>query len=656
MKPQAIEVTVGERAITPPVRAVQSDSGRELHCVLADFEIPSGTTARFFARKPSGAQIYNNCAVSGNEVVVKLTTQTLAEVGVVPCQVELRKGGERLTSFKFAIEVQETLATDAALESFDETDVLQGLIDEMQRLIDEMNGKVPDLTVNRVLVSDTDGRMSASTISTTELEKLDGARSNIQEQIDALTTVDNGIKRQITELQGAMNTDDIQAQIDALQRVDEEINAQITTLEEADTTMQSQINDLKKQIDGGLYASKEIYGDTAISLGRKGDAGTNSIAYGNAPTATAQYSQAFGQGKATAQYAHAEGAGTASGGYSHAEGVSSATGSYSHAEGERNIASGRSAHAEGGHGTAAQPNTASGDASHAEGERTTASGNASHAEGIGTTASGDASHAEGETTIASGNYSHAEGSNTKAMGDCSFACGRYNVGTSTSNLVEVGCGGPKINQNAMSIQNTGDMNVKGTVTGSTTADYAEFFEWADGNPDGEDRVGLFVTLEGERIRVAEPSDSYILGIVSGAPFVVGNGDCDVWNGMLLRDEFGRIIREEQEVPVMETDPETGEERQAIGEDGEPLTEMEMQEVINPDYDHNQPYVSRFDRKEWSPVGMLGVLRVRQDGTCMADGYCKCGDGGIATACAEGDKGAYRVIAIVSEKVAKAIIR
>lgn len=95
------------------------------------------------------------------------------------------------------------------------------------------------------------------------------------------------------------------------------------------------------------------------------------------------------------------------------------------------------------------------------------------------------------------------------------------------------------------------------------ADYAEFFEWADGNPESVDRAGRFVTLEGEHIRLAGPGDGYILGIVSGAPSVVGDVYDDQWQGMYLTDVFGRPIFEDVEVPdVTETfpDPENPEKR------------------------------------------------------------------------------------------------
>lgn len=67
--------------------------------------------------------------------------------------------------------------------------------------------------------------------------------------------------------------------------------------------------------------------------------------------------------------------------------------------------------------------TASAWGSHAEGKSTKASQYYSHAEGKETVASGDSSHAEGDNTEASGSASHAEGKNTMATGTASHAAG-----------------------------------------------------------------------------------------------------------------------------------------------------------------------------------------------------------------------------------------
>lgn len=62
-----------------------------------------------------------------------------------------------------------------------------------------------------------------------------------------------------------------------------------------------------------------------------------------------------------------------------------------------------------------------------------------------------------------------------------------------------------------------------TVTGTG---YTECFEWWDGNEENEDRNGLFVTLEGDKVRIADETDVYILGVVTDTAAVTGNVGTD----------------------------------------------------------------------------------------------------------------------------------
>lgn len=290
--------------------------------------------------------------------------------------------------------------------------------------------------------------------------------------------------------------------------------------------------------------------------------------------------------------------------------------------------------------------TASGIYAHGEGFNTKATGNSAHAEGNGTTASGDFSHTGGYETIASGSEAVAYGEGTQATGWCSFAIGKYNKDLASSNSFHspfmIGKGSNDANRgNAFRVQGTGVVYSTGAYN-TTGADYAEYFEWLDKNLSNEDRVGYFVTLDGEKIRIATEEDDYILGIVSATPSVIGNSYDDQWIGREIRDEWGRIIYEEVKIE---------EERD---EEGNILQEAhkEMQPKLNKDYDNTQLYIGRSQRKEWSAVGMLGQLLVRDDGTCKVNSYCQCGKEGVATASATG----YRVLSRVSNNIIKVLFR
>ncbi len=386
-----------------------------------------------------------------------------------------------------------------------------------------------------------------------------------------------------------------------------------------------------------------------------------SHAEGSNTTVSGQSSHAEGyQSIASGKYSHAEGnMTTASGNYgSHAEGDSTkATHSSTHAEGYKTTASGTYSHAEG------KQTIASGtEGSHAEGANTTASGQSSHVEGASTRALGLCNHAEGCNTYASNAYSHAGGYYTTANNGSSTAIGKLNAAMTTGGQVSnttgtafvIGKGtGASALSNAFSVQFNGVVKAASTITASTTADYAEYFEWSDENPQIEDRVGYFVTFnDGDKIRFATPEDDYILGVTSGEPFVLGNGDCDVWNGMFLRDEFRRIIYEPAPDYI---EIKGGGRIPHLDKDGNPVYNG-TRPKLNPNYDPTKPYINRADRPEWCPVGMLGVLAVRDDGTCEVNGYATITDNAVATKYTGQNQNKYRVIRRNTQNVVEIVFR
>lgn len=371
----------------------------------------------------------------------------------------------------------------------------------------------------------------------------------------------------------------------------------------------------------------------------------------------ASFNRTYTYAEASGAASHCEGGGNiASGHYSHAEGVcTKASGLRSHAQGNSTTASGVTAFASG------CSTIASGSCSFAGGSGSTASGHYSFATGSDTLASSRYSFAEGFSTTAKNTCCHASGHTTVASNDCSYAMGHYNAAMTTGGApynkdgtaLSIGNGtGKSAKSNAFSVQFSGVTKAANTITASTTADYAEFFEWLDENPNAEDRVGYFVTLDGDKIKIAEANDDYILGVISGAPFVLGNGDCDVWNGMYLRDEFRRLKEEPAPKTIRVKNKETKKYESQVVEGEYEGTRF----VLNPNYDSSQEYKSRFDRPEWAAVGMLGVLPVRHDGTAKVNGYVTVGPNGIATACERTAANAYRVIKENSDSVVEIIFR
>ena len=309
-------------------------------------------------------------------------------------------------------------------------------------------------------------------------------------------------------------------------------------------------------------------------------------------------------------------------------------GSNATCEGEDTTASGNLAHAEGS-GT-----KASGNRSHAEGHNTTASGNYSHAEGHGTTASGNYSHAEGQGTTAGGYYSHAAGYYT-TTNEYQTVVGRYNVENGAQSSYTAGSGyfivgsGTSSSAKANCFRAT-ESNTYGKTYNTSGADYAEMFEWLDGNISNDDRIGKFVTLDGDKIKLATSQDDYILGVVSGNPSVIGDSHSDQWAYMFEQDIFGRPIYETVTIPEEKDD------------DGNIIVEEHTEEQlkVSKQYDNTQPYIARDKRKEWVAVGLLGKLICIDDGTAEINGYVKPNEDSIATYSEAKTK--YRVMKRIDE--------
>ena len=171
------------------------------------------------------------------------------------------------------------------------------------------------------------------------------------------------------------------------------------------------------------------------------------------------------------------------------------------------------------------------------------------------------------------------------------------------------------------VTGAGDVSADGTYT-TPAGDYAEYFEWADGNPNAEDRTGFSVSLVGNQIRIAESGDT-VIGVVSVKPSMIGDAAELQWNQQYLKDAWGREILEpyyyhewtdsdgklQSKASYDNSSVEVPDEAVKVATDGQgnPL----MMQKLNPDYDPAIKYIPRSKRKEWAPIGLLGKLRMRK---------------------------------------------
>ena len=177
---------------------------------------------------------------------------------------------------------------------------------------------------------------------------------------------------------------------------------------------------------------------------------------------------------------------------------------------------------------------------------------------------------------------------------------------------------------------TFDLNVgghayfDGTLT-QNSYDYAEYFEWEDGNPSNEERRGFTVVLtDAGLIRKATSDDDpeEIMGAISGTAAVIGDAAMYDWDGKYEIDEWGTRILDDVVTISWTEEDENGESINHSYKETEVPSDVIVPENagrrehneyrLTADYDPSHVYVPRDKRPEWGIVGLLGKVRVRDE--------------------------------------------
>lgn len=143
---KSIKIDLVEKGVQPIVYAKQNDSqtrfiAASLFANGQPFSVPDGVVAMFRAGKPDGTACFYDSnetgtpaiTIEGNLVTVELAEQVLTAPGNVQAEINLyTAGGEKLTSFSFAIQVEKSVLTDQEIVSSDYYNVLTAQIKAAQ--------------------------------------------------------------------------------------------------------------------------------------------------------------------------------------------------------------------------------------------------------------------------------------------------------------------------------------------------------------------------------------------------------------------------------------------------------------------------------------------------------------------------------------------
>lgn len=123
------------------IRVKRGENGaRRLAIALYMHSVPymadTGTTAAFRAIKPDDKKLFNSTTITDNVVTVGLTTQTVAALGTVRCELSIYgTNNELLYSPQFDIIVEDYLYSDTAVESTGEYTELTEAISKVNNIV-----------------------------------------------------------------------------------------------------------------------------------------------------------------------------------------------------------------------------------------------------------------------------------------------------------------------------------------------------------------------------------------------------------------------------------------------------------------------------------------------------------------------------------------
>ena len=150
-------------------------SGRKIVFTLyegrAPFFVPSDTTVVFRAKKPSGAVLYNNCVVDDGKIEYTITSQTVAEKGVFPCEIQIIGADNKVIYTPcITLNVTENLYSDTEVESSNEFTELENALN-----------KIPPLEVINSKYTKPDGGIPKSDLAQDVQNSLNKANTALQE-------------------------------------------------------------------------------------------------------------------------------------------------------------------------------------------------------------------------------------------------------------------------------------------------------------------------------------------------------------------------------------------------------------------------------------------------------------------------------------------
>lgn len=180
-------IYIKNKDVRTRIEYVQGTNTIPIVLSAVDWDIPDGSEARIYVRKPSGKEVYNTAAISGNDITIQPTTQMFAEFGRQLGQVQIVNGDDIAATFLLEFDVEKNLAFESsAVESSDEYGVLDELIRQAQSAISDTQAATAQANAATSAANNAAGTANeAASDANTAAAAANNAAEELQEKVNA---------------------------------------------------------------------------------------------------------------------------------------------------------------------------------------------------------------------------------------------------------------------------------------------------------------------------------------------------------------------------------------------------------------------------------------------------------------------------------------
>ena len=132
-----IYVLSNQTPVSVPIDYVQGTNLIPIKFNIADYDLPTGATAKVYVKKPSTKAEYDTATIDGNSVMIDVKDTMFSEKGTHFIQVLINKDDKNLVTFEYPVRVGRNNVAGELPESENHSNFLDDYLDRINQRIDD---------------------------------------------------------------------------------------------------------------------------------------------------------------------------------------------------------------------------------------------------------------------------------------------------------------------------------------------------------------------------------------------------------------------------------------------------------------------------------------------------------------------------------------